>query len=88
MSGHQPELEVFRTIRRQTSALVAGLDASIATNPRLDLRRPIYLRPLVGRENVPAMSTFLGNHELRHRAQLRDILATQSFLWRAGSEST
>lgn len=69
-------------------AFFARLDALIAAHPQLDLRRLTYLQPLVGLKNVPAMLTFLGNHELRHQAQLRDILATEGFPSAAEPEST
>lgn len=66
-------------LRQALDAFPRSIDDLIAESPDLDLRELRYYQTLTGFSNAADVLETLANHELRHQAQIRDVLADPGF---------
>lgn len=72
---HRPAAE----LKRDLTASLAQTGQLIASNADLDFTRLTFEHPLMGRNNVAQILTFLARHERRHQAQMEKVRMSAAF---------
>lgn len=66
-------------LRSDLRSTLTRIDRLLADHPEIDFETLRLYQPLAGFKTAPGLLQFGANHELRHQAQIRDILASPGF---------